>query len=57
MSLLLSALSPDLSFLQAIIATYLVGICGFVYVLPRWTSTDGNLYWPREGDKLLSGKY
>lgn len=29
----------------AIVVAYLMGIVGFVYVLGRWTSTEGTLYW------------
>ncbi|KAF9524127.1 hypothetical protein CPB83DRAFT_861789 [Crepidotus variabilis] len=33
---------------QVIIVTYLAGIAAFIYVLPRWTLTSDNLYWPSE---------
>ncbi|KAF9220520.1 Abi-domain-containing protein [Gyrodon lividus] len=29
----------------AIIIAYFLGIFGFVFVLPRWTYTEGSLYW------------
>jgi len=42
----------------AIITTYLIGIIGFAYTLPRWTRTDDNFYWPVDGDERYRfGRY
>jgi len=39
-------LNPQLTLdLLAIIVAYILGVIGFVYVLPKWTSTPGSLYW------------
>jgi hypothetical protein len=29
----------------AIILAYVVGIVGFIYVLPRWTYTPDSMFW------------
>ncbi|CAA7266053.1 unnamed protein product [Cyclocybe aegerita] len=43
---------------KVIITMYLLGIAGYIYVLPRWTQTEANFYWPREGDEAyVYGKY
>jgi len=40
-----------------IIAIYLTGIIGFVFLLGRWTKTEGNFYWPDKGEEIVYGRY
>lgn len=41
----------------AITIAYLIGIAGFIYVLPTWTFTRDSFYWTNYVEGRLSNIY